>query len=105
MPISRFLMLSCLSLAATACGSTPPPKPITVVKVETVREPIPDEYLTCPDEPAPLPAKPRPSNRQMARWFADALEAGAHCRADVQATRDLEIGRRGAFIPPARPKP
>lgn len=94
----RSLMLCCLSPILVLAACAEPPKTVTVVRVERVREPIPDELLTCRDEPPPLASKPRPSNRAMADWIADALAAGAHCRGTVAGVREIEVRRRSADL-------
>lgn len=93
----RYLTLFCLSLILLlpACADGPP-KTVTVVKVERVREAIPDALLTAPQRPAPLPATPRPTNRAMANWIADREAAADACYGNLDAIREIEMRRREA---------
>lgn len=76
----RNLMLALAPLPAlclASCG-----KDVVVERV-----PVPERFLTCAAEPAP-PAED--TDKAVAGFIVDLIEAGADCRSKVQAIRDFE---------------
>ena len=76
--MKRNLMLGLaplLPLFCSACG-----KDVIVERV-----PLPERFLTCAAEPAP-PAED--TDKAVAGFIVDLIEAGADCRSKVQAARE-----------------
>lgn len=73
------------SLLLAGCGTT-------AARPELVHVPLPPGLLSCAAEPQP-PAKPY-TQRAVALWLIDALDAGADCRGKLDEVQALEAGRR-----------
>ena len=84
-PDMRRGLIALALLLLAGCGTT-------AARPELVHVPLPPGLLSCAAEPQP-PAKPY-TQRDVALWLIDALDAGADCREKLREVGTLEAGRR-----------